>query len=187
MHSNNSQVVLGWFILIPQHMRRKRSELESVIPHIIALKSVTASLLPWFRLCNAEPRSSIFLVQPSEEKVLGRPHCGFSLLKRSLLSGVQLFTWSDSDRTRWNGFKQKVPCLALIRLNLTGQKLWREKAVPCTLWVFFSGRGEAGADQHLQYWNNNKQIKIFHVMHLGRNMQWKLEGLAKEKRKVILN
>lgn len=43
-----------------------------------------------------------------EEKAPGRPHCSFPVVKGNFQEGGEwLFTWTNSDRIRWNGFKLK--------------------------------------------------------------------------------
>lgn len=63
-------------------------------------------------------------VQSGEEKATGKPHCDLSVLKGVYKEdGVQIFAWSDSDRTNDNSF--------------------RLKEVRCSGEIFYWERGEA--------------------------------------------
>jgi len=76
------------------------------------------------------------LVQPGKEKAPGRPHCSLPVLEGRLLTGGSLFTRSDSDRRRRNGFKlregkfklddrrKSFPQRAVRRWHSCPEKLW---------------------------------------------------------------
>lgn len=64
--------------------------------------------------------------------------------------------------------------LSWCLLYLTEQAIKCKNAFVCicTFSLGGGGKGKSGG-KSIQYWNYSKQIKIFHVTHLGRNMPWK--------------